>query len=103
MSYPTIVYKCPGVHQLPGGTYDYMGVEDEDAMKEAITCGWFKTIQEAEAGEAKEPEALEEEIDEISPPTREELEQQAKELGIKFDGRTSDEKLADRIEEALAE
>lgn len=36
-----------------------------------------------------------------APPTREELEQKATELGIKFDGRTTDKKLAAKIAEAV--
>lgn len=36
-----------------------------------------------------------------APPTRAELEQKATELGIKFDGRTTDKKLAAKIAEAL--
>ena len=39
--------------------------------------------------------------DENAPPTREELEQKANELGIKFDGRTTDRKLLEKIEEVL--
>ena len=38
-----------------------------------------------------------------APPTREELEQKATELGLKFDGRTSDKRLLARIETALKE
>jgi hypothetical protein len=38
-----------------------------------------------------------------APPTREELEQKARELGIRFDGRTSDKRLLARIEAALKE
>ena len=41
------------------------------------------------------------EVDESAPPTREELEEKANELGIKFDGRTTDRKLLEKIEEAL--
>lgn len=51
-------------------------------------------IVEAVAHQIKEP------YDEL-PPTREELEQMGKELGLKFDGRTSDKKLNRMIEEAL--
>ena len=45
----------------------------------------------------KEPEKVEE----IAPPTSEEIRTKAKELGIKFDGRTSDKTLLKKIEEAL--
>jgi hypothetical protein len=46
-----------------------------------------------------EPKAVE--IDENAPPTRSELEQKATELGLKFDGRTSDNKLGQKIQESL--
>jgi hypothetical protein len=39
--------------------------------------------------------------DDDAPPTRAELEEQATLLGIKFDGRTTDKRLADRIAEAM--
>jgi hypothetical protein len=41
--------------------------------------------------------------EENAPPTREELEAKATELGIKFDGRTTDKRLLDKITEALKE
>lgn len=40
-------------------------------------------------------------VDEKSPPTREEMEQQATLLGLKFDRRTSDRRLLERINEAM--
>lgn len=40
-------------------------------------------------------------VDEKSPPTREEMEQQATLLGLKFDKRTSDRRLLERINEAM--
>jgi hypothetical protein len=43
------------------------------------------------------------EITDNSPPTRAELETKAKELGIKFDGRTKDKKLGQLIQEKLGE
>ena len=51
---------------------------------------------------AKEAEA-EVEIDEISPPSRKELESKAKEIGIKFSKRTPDKKLEALISEKLGE
>ncbi len=42
-------------------------------------------------------------VDDNAPPTRQELEQQATLLGIKFDGRTTDKRLFDRISEAMKE
>ena len=41
------------------------------------------------------------EIEDNSAPTRVELETMATELGLKFDGRTTDKRLADKIDQAL--
>jgi len=40
-------------------------------------------------------------MDDLSPPTREEMESKARELGISFNKRTSDDQLLWRIEQAL--
>lgn len=47
------------------------------------------------------PAPVAEPVDEKSPPTREEMEQQATLLGLKFDRRTSDRRLLERINEAM--
>ena len=47
------------------------------------------------------PEPVEESIIDDAPPTRQELEHQATLLGLKFDGRTSDKRLLERIDEAM--
>jgi hypothetical protein len=96
MSFPTIVYKCPGAHACAGGTYAYQGVQDKDELDLALSGGWFATLSEAIAGEHDE-------ADDNSAPTRVELEEEAAALGIKFDGRTTDKSLADKIEAALKE
>lgn len=105
--FPEIVYRIPGQHIGPGGTtYDYLGVADAAEMAAALKAGWHASLTEASgAAAAKEvietAVAMEEAIDEISPATREELEQKAKELGVSFNARTRDEVLAKRIAEAL--
>ena len=43
------------------------------------------------------------EVADDAPPTREELEAKATELGIKFDGRTKDKKLGQLIQDKLGE
>lgn len=93
MNYPTIVYRTPGAHYASTGTYDYKGVGDDAELDRALSNGWFLTLPEAIAGEA----------DDNSAPTREELAIKAVELGIKFDGRTTDRRLADLINQALTE
>lgn len=89
MTDSTILYRCPGKHQRPGGTYDWIGANSEEEAEELVKQGWFPTLPEAIEGIS------------AAMPTREELAQKATELGIEFDGRTSDKKLAQRIEEAL--
>lgn len=54
----------------------------------------------AQPAEAAQPETV---PDDNAAPTRSELEAKAKQLGIKFDGRTSDKKLGQLIEAKLAE
>lgn len=105
--FPTIVYKSPGLHRAGGGaTYDYMGVADEAACVVALKAGWRLTLGEAVAGQRAQSviqEVIEaqEAIDDVSPATRDELEQKAKELGIGFNARTSDTVLAQRIAGAI--
>lgn len=85
------LYKYPGAHALADmGKFDYVIVPAADVDK-AIDDGWNLTMQGAiDASAADE-----------SQPTREELEQKATELGIKFDGRTGDTALARKIADAL--
>ena len=92
MSFPTIVYKCPGDHHCAGGTYAYKGISEPEQLESALASGWFLTLPEAISGEAED----------VSAPTREEMAIKAVELGIKFDGRTTDKALAEKIESALA-
>ena len=95
----TIVYRCPGDHSLPGGSYSYRGVTGAEQLKDALADGWFETMGEAIEGKAI---PVDDDIDTVSPPTREELETRAKEMDIAFNARTSDEKLLERINEKLA-
>ena len=122
MKYPNIVYRCPGDHQCPGGTFDWLSVQNEAGFLAAVEDGWYPTIElaqqtpkdfdvaaivettslsEIEEGLVDNLET--EEVDEDSPPTREELELKAKELGIGFNKNTKDETLRDKIELELAE
>lgn len=119
MDYPAFVYRCPGAHFGPDGTtYDALGVNNDEQMRAALANGWAKSLLQAveiyfNSEKGNEPVvtvgenvavAESEEItaaDDNTPPTREELEQKATELGIKFDGRTTDRKLLERIEEVL--
>lgn len=110
MEFPTLVYRCPGNCQRKGGTYAWLPVKDEAQLDAALADGWFVTLPEAiQAHDLPQKPAIAPVIEALivadaadnAPPNRDELEQKAKELGIKFDGRTSDKKLAASITEAL--
>jgi hypothetical protein len=97
--FPTILYRTPGPHKKPrGGTYKTIGAADQAAFDDLISKGWFPSYEAAVTGTIK---AVEKPIDEVSAPTRSELESKASELGVSYDGRTSDKKLAERIAKAL--
>ena len=102
---PTIVYKPSGPHQRLGGTFDYKGVNTQEEFDAAIESGWYPTLEEAIAHKtqnAQTPGPAPGPVNDAQP-TRTELEQKATELGLKFDGRTSDKKLGEMIAEALKE
>ena len=106
-SFPTIMYRTPGPHKKPrGGTYKTTGAADKAEFDELLKKGWFPSYEEAAAGKIagkiiEAAEAFEDAVDEVSAPTRDELETKAKELDVSFNARTSDKKLAERIAEAL--
>ena len=99
MEFPTLVYKDGGPHQRPGGTFDYKRIVNKDQLAAALADGWFLTLVEATKPAAIDPSEVS--PDDDAPPTREELETKARELGIKFDGRTSDKALAAKIQSKL--
>lgn len=102
MRFPTMVYRCPGPHQRPGGTFNTIGIKDQAELDAALADGWFETLPEAtgEVSIAKFREALEV-LGDDAPPSRAELEKQASELGIKFKKSTTDDELNAKINEAL--
>ena len=100
--FPTIVYRTPGPHKKPRGkSFAYRGVADQEAFDALIAKGWSASYEEAVSKLDKKPKAKAVEIDEVSGPTRQEMEIKAKELGVSFNARTSDITLSDRITAAL--
>ena len=103
--FPTIVYLTPGPYKKPRGkTYAYRSAADQEAFDALIAKGWSASYEEAVGQSSKasaKPKAKAVEIDEVSGPSREELEVKAKELGVSFNSRTSDITLSDRITAAL--
>ena len=102
----TMLYRSPGSHELHGVLVDYT-VVDASAIPEMLAAGWCLSPLEAAAYQppaavAAEVVAIEDAVAEhFAPPTRSELEAKATELGIRFDGRTSDKKLGALITASL--
>lgn len=96
-----MVYRVPGKHLGAGGTYDFAGVKNAEELQAKLKDGWFPSLPEAIDSKQTTPVVEAVKTDDIAPPTRQELEEKATELGIKFDGRFSDKKIAQLIDEAL--
>lgn len=92
MKFPRLVYKSAAI---------YKGVNDADEFDSAIADGWFASVPEALAPKLPEKKADVLVTKDDAPPTRTEMEAKATELGIKFDGRTTDAKLMKLITEAI--
>lgn len=119
MKFPNLVYKCPGVHFCEGGTYSYLQVKNIKELTEAVNRGWFPTLdlaknpneeavvkfiedmefedEDEENDDEKNASKNDSENETIS---REELVLKAKQLGIVFTSKTSDEVLLARIQAA---
>ena len=93
MIFPCHLYKCPGPHDRYGIKYRYIGCADEEQFEELTAQEWHATF-EAAAGKDKP-------VDDVSPPTRAEMEQKAKELGLRGIHLMKDDTLAKKIAEAL--
>ncbi len=108
MQFPTLVYKKDGPYNAGGSkTYDFREVKDSASLDEFLEDGWLLTLAEAMKPTPKKPiiviaENVTVDQKDDQPPSRNELEQQAKELNIKFDGRTTDKRLLEQINEALS-
>lgn len=110
--FPMMLYKAGGPEQIHGGSFSTLIVGNLDEHDAAIADGWCETTpdaldaQQAEkerAARAAAERAEQTSGDSAKPPTREELEQKATELGIAFSARLSDKKLGEAIAAKLAE
>ncbi len=90
MHFPRLVYKCPGPHSKRGHSYAWRGCADAEQWDILKALGWFASFDEAVAGN-----------DDTSPPTRAEMEQKARELGLRFHPNIGDAALAERIAGAV--
>jgi len=107
IEFPAMVVKYPGtMERFQDGVYDWRNVANEDELQAAIADGFHIGTDVAKAAHTAEMERKAEKSPEPippdnAPPTRAELETKAKELGIAFDGRTSDKKLTAQIADKL--
>jgi hypothetical protein len=106
MSFPTIVYRCPGPHfGPPGTTYQSNGVVDQAALDKALGEGWYASLSDAVDTFLNPAPArvaiVSEPLEDDAPPTRDEMLAKAVEIGLAVDRRWSDKTLANKIIEAL--
>ena len=47
IEFPTMVHRCPGRHSVAGGSYDYIGVNDQQELDAVLAAGWSLTLPEA--------------------------------------------------------
>ncbi len=109
---PTMVYKCPGHFTIPGtkDTYKYVSAKTQEELDHLLASGWFegrdaavaarKGVQPS-AATSNTPTAASGAAEDNAPPTRAELEQKAKELGLQFNDKTKDDRLAKMIAKAI--
>lgn len=101
MEFPLLTYRCPGPFAGPlGKTYDTLCVADTAEFDAALAAGWLPSLQDAAetaAGLRAAPVEAEAPVDDNAPPTRDEMLEQAKKIGLKVDRRWSDETLLDNI------
>ena len=104
IDFPVFVYRCPGPHFGPSGTtYDSANANDIQEFEKLLSQGWSKSLIDAVDKFLNSQKSVDDftESDDNAPVTRQELELKASELGIKFDGRTTDALLFKRIQEAI--
>ena len=96
-----MLYKHPGQHAIHGDMFDYI-IVDESEVNTHIVHGWPLTTSEALNLNVIDAE-IDEDIntEDTHPPTRDEIEDKAFALGIKFNKRTTEKTLLRKIEEAL--
>jgi hypothetical protein len=123
-AFPTLVYRAPGSSQhSSGGRYRYRGAANQAEYDALLAEGWHSTIlaavvaagdrafahnrkpagllAKARAKLAEQAPVVATEAEDDAPATRVEMEAKAIELGVKFDGRTTDARLLAKITEAL--
>ena len=103
--HPKMLFRFGSQMIWDGKRLDCVVAESEAHEQELKADGWLASdeVVKVVLDEPKsEPAKVDETVhDDNAPPTRDELERKARELGIKFDGRWGDRRLADAIEAKL--
>lgn len=101
--FPQALYKFGGVEKLEDGDYTSKLAHDAADLESSLADGWHETTAAAKAAHIESNQG-ETSLTDAGPERdgRAELEKQAIDLGLKFDARTSDKKLRERIDEAMA-
>jgi hypothetical protein len=104
------VYLSPGNFRRGKSSYRYVSVNSLEEHDAYLAQGWSTSadlaIDRANAptsAPAPAPVPAPVVPEDNAPPTRVELETKARELGLRFDGRTSDRTLLRRITQAIGE
>jgi len=95
-----MLYKYPATKKSPTNYmhkdyFDFIVIE-EDEKESYLEDGWYLTTTEAKKSYSAEPN-----IESNHPPTREEFELKAIELGIGFSDKTRDSTLLKKINKAI--
>jgi hypothetical protein len=106
MEFPRFVYLSPGNFRRGKSSYRYVSVNSLEEHDAYLAQGWSTSadlaIDRANAPTpAPAPAPAPVVPEDNAPPTRAELESKARELGLRFDGRTSDRTLLRRITQAI--
>jgi len=101
MEFPDLVYRGHGPFQRNGGGWDYRQVNNDEELEHFLASGWHTSQADAiEAFDNRHKKATETQKEDVENPlTRSELEKLATLAGIKFDGRTSDKMLREKVTE----
>jgi hypothetical protein len=114
MEFPRFVYLSPGNFRRGKSSYRYVSVNSLEEHDAYLAQGWSTSADLAiDRANAPTPAPAPAPVptpapapavpEDNAPPTRTELETKAREIGLRFDGRTSDRTLLRRITQAIGE
>ena len=104
MNFPRFVYKNGGKYQRKGGMYSFVSVNSDAELNDHLSNGWVMSLDDVINNiQPKKDEVVKSQVpDDNAPVTREELNQKAKELGIKVHHKMKDSTIELMINDALS-